>query len=511
MQRTYRLAALGLIALLVGGLLPSGLVGSAASASTFAMVPSTAAATCLPNATASVTISSIGPVELMDVTVDRLPANTDFDFFVIQLPNAPFGVSWYQGDIETNGSGHGSQRFIGRFNVESFAVAPGSGAAPVVHSSQPFPDASTNPAFNPIHTFHLGLWFNSPADAQKAGCPATTTPFNGDHTAGIQVLSTRNFANDQGPLRQIDSSNDSPTPTGGFGAVEQTIKFDIVRSGAVAGANCLPNAIGHVTIASVGPVEVMDVSVSGLPANKEFDFFILQLPNAPFGASWYQGDLETDNNGNGHQRYVGRFNIETFLVAPGSGAAPVVHSTPPFPDASTNPSFNPIHTFHVGLWFNSAADAQAVGCPATVTPFNGDHTAGVQLLSSRTFADDRGPLRFVDGAQAQAQAEDVHDANNDDEEQPLTEDQERNRDKGNRLGKDAYQTEGNVVELRCEADTPSVVIANRDGLVVVRILAKPKEFQCSWVSVGDYLMVDDGEKQNEQLYDAYDLSLEHHK
>ena len=81
----------------------------------------------------------------------------------------------------------------------------------------------------------------------------------------------------------------------------------------------------------------------------------------------------------------GAYRIETFFVAPGSGAAPVVHSTPPFPDASSNPAFSPTHTFHVGLWFNSAADAQAVGCPGTVTPFNGDHTAGIQVLSSRNF------------------------------------------------------------------------------------------------------------------------------
>jgi hypothetical protein len=445
----------------------------------------------------------------MDVSVSGLPANTDFDLFVLQLPNAPFGVSWYQGDVETDGNGRGSQRFLGRFSVETFGVAPGSGAAPVVHSSQPFPDASSNPAFQPIHMFHLGLWFNSPADAQKAGCPATETPFNGDHTAGIQVLSTRNFANDQGPLRQIDSSNPAQSPGGIPGTVDQTFHFDIVRSGAVVGANCLPNASGRVTIRSVGPVEIMDVAVTGLPRNTDFDFFILQLPNAPFGESWYQGDLETDANGNGTQRYIGRFSIGAFFVAPGSGAAPVVHSTTPFPDASSNPSFNPVHTFHVGLWFNSPADAQAAGCPATETPFNGDHTAGIQVLSSRSFANDRGPLSFVNGANAQGEA--VNDPNNDDEQREPTEDQRRNKEHGNRLGKDAYQTEGNVVELRCEADTPSVVIANRDGLVVVRILAKPKDFQCGWVGVGDYLTIDSGEKQNEQLYDAYDLSVEHRK
>jgi hypothetical protein len=52
------------------------------------------------------------------------------------------------------------------------------------------PDADKNPAFNPIQMYHLGLWFNSPADAVKASCAGTVTPFNGEHNAGIQVLNT---------------------------------------------------------------------------------------------------------------------------------------------------------------------------------------------------------------------------------------------------------------------------------------------------------------------------------
>ena len=138
----------------------------------------------------------------MDVTVEGLPANTDFDFFVIQVPKAPFGVAWYQGDIQTDSHGRGSQRFIGRFNIETFAVAPGSAPAPVVFNG-PFPDASLNPSFNPIQMYHLGLWFGSPQAASAAGCPATVTPFNGEHNAGIQVLNTSNFADDQGPLRKV--------------------------------------------------------------------------------------------------------------------------------------------------------------------------------------------------------------------------------------------------------------------------------------------------------------------
>lgn len=174
-----------------------------------------------------------------------------------------------------------------------------------------------------------------------------------------------------------------------------TIKFDMVRSGAAETANCLAGAHADVKVISLGPVELMSVDVKGLPPNTEFDFFVLQLPNAPFGLAWYQGDIETDQNGEGHQQFLGRFNIETFIVAqpPGGQPAPVVHDQQPFPDAAMNPATEPVHTFHLGLWFNSPNDAQAAGCPATVTRFNGDHTAGIQVLSTRNFPDLEGPLR----------------------------------------------------------------------------------------------------------------------
>jgi hypothetical protein len=156
----------------------------------------------LPNASGSVKIESVGPVEIMDVIVTGLPPNTDFDFFVIQVPKAPFGLAWYQGDIETNSQGVGHEIFIGRFSIETFIVAPGAAPAPVVFNG-PFPDASTNPATNPVQLYHLGLWFNNPADAVRVGAPGTVTPFNGEHNAGIQVLNTSNFPDLFGPLRHV--------------------------------------------------------------------------------------------------------------------------------------------------------------------------------------------------------------------------------------------------------------------------------------------------------------------
>jgi hypothetical protein len=58
------------------------------------------------------------------------------------------------------------------------------------------------------------------------------------------------------------------TESASAGNDENQIKFDLVRSSAVvsAGPNVLPNAQGRVEIESVGPVEIMDVKVSGLPA-----------------------------------------------------------------------------------------------------------------------------------------------------------------------------------------------------------------------------------------------------
>src|SRR5580765_8475602 len=87
-----------------------------------------------------------------------------------------------------------------------------------------------------------------------------------------------------------------------------TIAFSMVRSAAAANAGCLPNASARVIVHSIGPVEVMTVLVSGLPANTNFDFFVIQVPNTPFGLSWYQGDIETNDGGTGTGVFMGRFN-----------------------------------------------------------------------------------------------------------------------------------------------------------------------------------------------------------
>jgi hypothetical protein len=174
----------------------------AVDSTTFKMVRSQAAVDndCLEGAKANVDVRTT-PTDnqIMDVSVNHAPKNTEFELFVTQQPNSPFGISWYQADFETNNQGQGEVRARGIFSEELFAFAPGVVNAPQVDDQ----DAEKNPAFDPVHTFHLGLWFGSPEEAQAAGCSGTVTAFDGDHEAGIQAFSTRNFPNLKGPLGKI--------------------------------------------------------------------------------------------------------------------------------------------------------------------------------------------------------------------------------------------------------------------------------------------------------------------
>jgi hypothetical protein len=190
-------------ATLVASVLILTVAGSALAADedrvSFKMVVSKGASTYLTNATPKVQIISDGTAEDMFLVASGLPPNTGFDFFVIQVPNAPFGLSWYQEDLQSDAVQH----FRGRFSIETFLVAPGVAPAALFFNDPPFPGAAQNPATGPAQNYHLGPWFNSPTDAQNAGCPSTVIPFNGDHNGGIQVLNTSNFPDDNGSLRNL--------------------------------------------------------------------------------------------------------------------------------------------------------------------------------------------------------------------------------------------------------------------------------------------------------------------
>lgn len=165
----------------------------AAKTYTFTMVPAAGIAACLPNASAKITITKTSLNDKMNISVSGLAPSTGYDFFVIELPTKPFGVSWYQTDVQTNQYGSGSANVEGIFNVETFSISLGDNQNPSV-------------VFPATHQYHLGLWFNNPKVPFNLGCEPgqptpVVTPFNGEQDAGIQVLNTSNY--NPGPLSQV--------------------------------------------------------------------------------------------------------------------------------------------------------------------------------------------------------------------------------------------------------------------------------------------------------------------
>ena len=161
---------------------------------TFRLVPSSPAIkSCLPHAGGLVTIVPGSQNDTLDVSIFGMPRNSDFDLFVIQQPGKPFGVSWYQTDINADHHGFGHATVRGVFDVETFSVSPGGSTT-----------------FGPTHQYHLGLWFNDPKVPFNLGCepngPGTqpiVTPFNGEQHAGIQALNTAQFPVGAGPLSHV--------------------------------------------------------------------------------------------------------------------------------------------------------------------------------------------------------------------------------------------------------------------------------------------------------------------
>jgi hypothetical protein len=139
----------------------------------------------------------------MTIKVSNLAPDTDYDFFITQVPHAPFGISWYQSDLHTNKHGSGEATVRGIFNNETFTISPAS-LTTFGREDQP----QTGATFSAVNMYHLGLWFNDPQVPFNLGCePGKTapviTPFNGEQHAGIQVLNTASFADNAGPLKQL--------------------------------------------------------------------------------------------------------------------------------------------------------------------------------------------------------------------------------------------------------------------------------------------------------------------
>src|SRR6201995_6160364 len=86
--------------------------------------------------------------------------------------------------------------------------------------------------------------------------------------------------------------------------------------------SCLPHAGGRVTIIPGSQNDTMEVSIFGMPRNAEFDLFVIQQPNKPFGVACSQTDVNADRHGVGHATVRGIFDAETFSWAARGAATP---------------------------------------------------------------------------------------------------------------------------------------------------------------------------------------------
>ena len=168
----------------------------------------------------------------------------------------------------------------------------------------------------------------------------------------------------------------------GATATDSSFSFALQPSSAAISA-CLPNASGHVTITTGALNDVMTVTIQGMPAGTGFDLFVIQQPGTPFGVSWYQTDIHANSNGTGSATVRGVFDSETFSVSPGGTT-----------------TFAATHQYHLGLWFDSPKVPFNLGCEPgltspTVTPFNGNQHAGIQVLNTAEFPVAAGPLSHV--------------------------------------------------------------------------------------------------------------------
>ena len=191
------IAMISACAAIIGGLTAYGLTSASAAPRagsvtfTFRLIASPGIARCLQDARGQAWVTPNSRNDVMKVQLWGMPANSDFDLFVIQHADKPFGVSWYQSDISVGSNGSGAAIVQGIFDKETFSVSPGGTVT-----------------FKPTHQFHLGVWFNNPNLPFKLGCEPgakapVVTPFNGEQHAGIQVVNTANFPDNAGPLSRI--------------------------------------------------------------------------------------------------------------------------------------------------------------------------------------------------------------------------------------------------------------------------------------------------------------------
>jgi hypothetical protein len=163
---------------------------------TFPLRPNPAMLNCLrldsKTPTAKVTVGQGDLTDDLTITGGGIKPGLAFDLFTVQKssllangmvdPNfTNFGLAWYQTDLQASPKG----QIFGTLHTilinQIFGFDPGV-------------------SLPPTNTFHVGFWFNDPADATACGFTGFT-PFNGEHHAGpLAMISLPNATTNLGPL-----------------------------------------------------------------------------------------------------------------------------------------------------------------------------------------------------------------------------------------------------------------------------------------------------------------------
>jgi hypothetical protein len=164
----------------------------------FQLKPNPKFAACLgvpggPTPSAQVVVQRGELNDTMILRAAHLRPNLGFDLFTTEKTNLlangtvdpnfqNFGLAWYQSDVQADANGNAEVAVKTILLDQIFGFDPSS-------------------SLEPTHTFHIGFWFNNPADAAACGFAGPPTPFNGEQHAGPNaMMSVPNFVTNLGPL-----------------------------------------------------------------------------------------------------------------------------------------------------------------------------------------------------------------------------------------------------------------------------------------------------------------------
>jgi hypothetical protein len=179
--------------------------------------------------------------------------------------------------------------------------------------------------------------------------------------AGAGAALTAALALAGGGLSAAASGDDRPAQARPA-APTSTLSF-VTSSPALAA--CFPYAKAAATVRlttdAVGK-DTFTIKASGLRPETAFTLFIIEQAASPFGAVEYFGDITTDRWGNAKNSFT--------LIAEEAFAF-------------NNVTKKRTELNSVGFWFADPADDDAcLGAASPVTQFDGDDSAGVQMMNS---------------------------------------------------------------------------------------------------------------------------------